>query len=122
MLIEWICEFLEWFGENVFILLIWLCLLWLCDYVGWLLYLIWFDCSYVNIGFWLLVLVGVIEGVINCKIENKVSVFDGYKLFYFDFFYICEEFDEFYGGEIYNIVKKVYDFDLCFFDFYVKVV
>lgn len=50
--------------------------------------------------------VGATEGATNRKIENKVSALDGHKSLYSDSFYTREEFDELYGGETYNTVKK----------------
>ncbi|CKV10051.1 putative dehydrogenase [Mycobacterium tuberculosis] len=120
--IERTCEFLEWFGENVPISPIWLCPLRLRDHAGWPLYPLRPDRSYVNIGFWSSVPVGATEGATNRKIENKVSALDGHKSLYSDSFYTREEFDELYGGETYNTVKKAYDPDSRLLDLYAKAV
>ena len=41
---------------------------------------------------------------------------------YSDSFYTREEFDELYGGEAYNTVKKTYDPDSRLLDLYAKAV
>ncbi|CKL61858.1 FAD/FMN-containing dehydrogenase [Mycobacterium tuberculosis] len=66
--------------------------------------------------------VGATEGATNRKIENKVSALDGHKSLYSDSFYTREEFDELYGGETYNTVKKAYDPDSRLLDLYAKAV
>jgi len=40
---------------------------------------------------------GDVEGDVNWWIEDKVAELDGYKLFYFDVYYLLEEFWKFYG-------------------------
>ena len=47
---------------------------------------------------------------------------DGHKSLYSDAFYTREEFDELYGGEAYNAVKKTYDPDSRLLDLYAKAV
>jgi FAD/FMN-containing dehydrogenase len=120
--IERACKFLEWFLDTVPISPIWLCPLRLRDHDGWPLYPIRPDRSYVNIGFWSTVPVGTTEGATNRAIEAKVSVLDGHKSLYSDSFYTREEFDELYGGESYNTVKKTYDPDSRLLDLYAKAV
>lgn len=66
--------------------------------------------------------VGATEGATNRKIENKVTALDGHKSLYSDSFYTREEFDELYGGETYNTVKKAYDPDSRLLDLYAKAV
>jgi FAD/FMN-containing dehydrogenase len=66
--------------------------------------------------------VGTTEGATNRAIEAKVSVLDGHKSLYSDSFYTREEFDELYGGESYNTVKKTYDPDSRLLDLYAKAV
>ena len=50
--------------------------------------------------------VGATEGETNRLIERKVSELDGHKSLYSDAYYSREEFDELYGGETYQTVKK----------------
>ncbi len=120
--IERTCEFLEWFLDAVPISPIWLCPLRLRDHAGWPLYPIRPNRSYVNIGFWSSVPVGTTEGATNRAIEAKVSVLDGHKSLYSESFYTREEFEELYGGESYNTVKKTYDPDSRLLDLYAKAV
>jgi FAD/FMN-containing dehydrogenase len=115
-------EFLEWFLDNVPISPIWLCPLRLRDHNGWPLYPIRSDNTYVNIGFWSSVPAGATEGETNRKIEAKVSELGGHKSLYSDSFYSREEFDDLYGGESYNTVKKTYDPDSRLLDLYAKAV
>nr|VTO99937.1 FAD binding domain protein [Mycobacterium riyadhense] len=115
-------DFLEWFLANVAISPIWLCPLRLRDHHGWPLYPIRPDRSYVNIGFWSSVPVGATEGTTNRAIEEKVSELDGHKSLYSDSYYTREKFDELYGGESYNTVKKTYDPDSRLLDLYAKAV
>jgi FAD/FMN-containing dehydrogenase len=115
-------EFLEWFLNNVPIEPIWLCPLRLRDHEGWPLYPIRPDRTYVNIGFWSSVPAGDTEGETNRSIEAKVSALDGHKSLYSDSFYSRDEFDELYGGETYNTVKKAYDPDSRLLDLYAKAV
>jgi FAD/FMN-containing dehydrogenase len=120
--IERAVDFLEWFGDHVPITPIWLCPLRLRDHEGWPLYPMRPDHTYVNIGFWSSVPAGATEGVTNRSIEAKVSELDGHKSLYSDSFYTREEFDELYGGEAYNTVKKTYDPDSRLLDLYAKAV
>ncbi|MGE2834016.1 FAD-binding oxidoreductase [Mycobacterium sp. SMC-4] len=115
-------EFLQWFLDNVPIEPMWLCPLRLRDDAGWPLYPIRPQQTYVNVGFWSSVPVGPEEGHTNKLIERKVSDLDGHKSLYSDSFYSREEFDELYGGEVYNTVKKTYDPDSRFLDLYAKAV
>ena len=120
--VERTCDFLEWFLTNVPITPIWLCPLRLRDHEGWPLYPMRPDHTYVNIGFWSSVPAGATEGAANRMIEAKVSELDGHKSLYSDSFYTREEFDELYGGEVYNTVKKTYDPDSRLLDLYAKAV
>jgi FAD/FMN-containing dehydrogenase len=115
-------EFLEWFLDNVGISPVWLCPLRLRDQVGWPLYPMRPDHTFVNIGFWSSVPAGATEGATNRSIEAKVSELDGHKSLYSDSFYTREEFDQLYGGESYNTVKKTYDPDSRLLDLYAKAV
>ena len=65
---------------------------------------------------------GATEGATNRLIEAKVGELDGHKSLYSDSFYTREEFDELYGGEAYNTVKKTYDPDSRLLDLYAKAV
>jgi FAD/FMN-containing dehydrogenase len=120
--VERTCEFLEWFLDNVPITPIWLCPLRLRDHDGWPLYPMRPDHTYVNVGFWSSVPAGATEGITNRTIEAKASELDGHKSLYSDSFYAREEFDELYGGEAYNTVKKTYDPDSRLLDLYAKAV
>jgi FAD/FMN-containing dehydrogenase len=120
--VERTVEFLQWFLNNVPIEPIWLCPLRLRDHEGWPLYPIRPDRTYVNIGFWSSVPAGDSEGVTNRSIEAKVSALDGHKSLYSDSFYTRDEFDQLYGGETYNTVKKTYDPDSRLLDLYAKAV
>lgn len=120
--IERTCNFLQWFLDNVPISPIWLCPLRLRDHHGWPLYPIRPDRSYVNIGFWSSVPAAATEGATNRAIEEKVSTLDGHKSLYSDSFYTREAFDQLYGGESYNTVKKTYDPDSRLLDLYAKAV
>jgi FAD/FMN-containing dehydrogenase len=115
-------KFLEWFLDTVPITPIWLCPLRLRDQGDWPLYPIQPGRTYVNVGFWSSVPVGASEGSTNRSIEAKVSTLDGHKSLYSDSYYTREEFDELYGGEVYNTVKKIYDPDSRLLDLYAKAV
>jgi FAD/FMN-containing dehydrogenase len=115
-------EFLKWFLENVPIDPVWLCPLRLRDHAGWPLYPIRPDHTFVNIGFWSSVPAGATEGATNRRIEAKVIELDGHKSLYSDSFYTRGEFDELYGGESYNTLKKTYDPDSRLLDLYAKAV
>jgi FAD/FMN-containing dehydrogenase len=115
-------EFLEWFLDSVPITPLWLCPLRIRDRDGWPLYPIRPGQTYVNVGFWSSVPAGVTADFTNRSIEAKVSELDGHKSLYSDSFYTREEFDELYGGEAYNTVKKSYDPDSRLLDLYAKAV
>ena len=124
--IERCAEFLRWFFAHVPIEPVWLCPLRLRDRrgatAGWPLYPIQPNRSYVNVGFWSSVPVGDAEGATNRLIETKVTELDGHKSLYSDAYYTSEEFDELYGGEPYQTVKKTYDPDSRLLDLYAKAV
>ncbi|MGY4707980.1 FAD-binding oxidoreductase [Mycolicibacterium sp. CBM1] len=127
-------EFLTWFLDEIPIEPLWLCPLRLHDAGGWPLYPLRGGHTYVNVGFWSSVPVGTggqersdpgIEpgpGYTNRLIETKISELDGHKSLYSDAFYTREEFDELYGGETYQTVKKTYDPDSRLLDLYAKAV
>ncbi|HET9892384.1 MAG TPA: FAD-binding oxidoreductase, partial [Mycobacterium sp.] len=120
--VERTCDFLEWVLGSVPITPIWLCPLRLHDHGGWPLYPMRPEHTYVNVGFWSSVPAGATEGATNRMIEAKVDELDGHKSLYSDSFYSREEFDELYGGEAYNTVKKTYDPDSRLLDLYAKAV
>jgi len=78
--------------------------------------------TYVNVGFWSTVPVGLTDGETNRLIERKVSELRGHKSLYSDSYYSPEEFSELYGGETYRTVKKRYDPDSRLLDLYAKAV
>lgn len=119
--IERTAEFLDWFLATVPITPIWLCPLRLQG-DGWPLYPIRPQQTYVNVGFWSTVPVGSTEGETNRLIERKVSEFHGHKSLYSDSYYTPEEFDDLYGAETYQSVKKRYDPDSRLLDLYAKAV
>jgi len=124
--VERAAEFLDWFLATVPITPIWVCPLRLRERfdssTAWPLYPMRPEHTYVNIGFWSSVPAGAGEGATNRMIEAKVSELDGHKSLYSDSFYTREEFDELYGGEAYNTVKKTYDPDSRLLDLYAKAV
>lgn len=119
--IERCAEFLHWFLAHVPIEPIWLCPLRLRGH-GWPLYPILPNHTYVNVGFWSTVPVGLITGETNRLIEHEVSELGGRKSLYSDSYYSPEEFGELYGGETYRSVKKRYDPDSRLLALYAKAV
>jgi FAD/FMN-containing dehydrogenase len=120
--VERTCEFLEWFAESVPITPVWLCPLRLRDRDGWPLYPMKPDNTYVNVGFWSSVPAGATDGATNRMVEAKVSELGGHKSLYSDSFYSRDQFDELYGGDAYDTVKKTYDPDSRLLDLYAKAV
>lgn len=120
--IERCAEFLDWFLANVPIEPIWLCPLRLRDRVGWPVYPLDPDRTYVNVGFWSTVPVGVSEGATNRLIEREVDALDGHKSLYSDSFYPRDEFDRRYGGDAYRAAKRRYDPNGRLLDLYAKAV
>ena len=120
--VERTCEFLEWFAESVPITPVWLCPLRLRDHDGWPLYPMKPDNTYVNVGFWSSVPAGATDSATNRLVEAKVSELGGHKSLYSDSFYSRDQFDELYGGEAYDTVKKTYDPDSRLLDLYAKAV
>jgi FAD/FMN-containing dehydrogenase len=118
--IERCAEFVDWFLSGVPIEPIWLCPVRLRD--SWPLYPMRPGHTYVNVGFWSSVPVGVSEGETNRLIERKVRELDGLKSLYSDAYYARDEFDALYGGEEYRTVKKTYDPNSRFLDLYAKAV
>jgi len=117
-------EFIDWFLANVPIEPVWLCPLRLRDADGWPLYPLRAGHTYVNIGFWSSVpkTPGDVEGHTNRLVEHKVTELNGHKSLYSDAFYSRDEFDDLYGGQAYNTVKKTYDPDSRLLDLYAKAV
>jgi len=116
-------EFLAWFLADVPIEPVWLCPLRLRDPDGWPLYPLRAGHTYINIGFWSSVpVVPGAEGHTNRLIERKVTELNGHKSLYSDAYYTRDEFDDLYGGESYNTVKKAYDPDSRLLDLYAKAV
>ncbi len=120
--IEHCTAFLEWFFAHLPIEPVWLCPLRLRNDERWPLYPLRPNRSYVNVGFWSSVPAGATEGATNRLIEAKVGALDGHKSLYSDAYYTREEFDELYGGEAYETVKKTYDPDGRLLDLYAKAV
>jgi FAD/FMN-containing dehydrogenase len=114
--------FLTWFTDTVDIQPIWLCPLRLREQERWPLYPIRPGRSYVNVGFWSSVPAGDTDGETNRSIEAKVDALHGHKSLYSDSYYSREKFDELYGGEAYEAVKKTYDPDSRLVDLYGKAV
>jgi FAD/FMN-containing dehydrogenase len=118
--IERCSDFVDWFLSSVPIEPIWLCPVRLRD--RWSLYPMRPGHTYVNLGFWSSVPVGVVEGETNRMIERKVRELDGHKSLYSEAFYTKDEFDQLYGGEAYRIVKSTYDPGSRLLDLYAKAV
>ena len=115
-------EYLDWFLSTVPIAPIWLCPLRLRGDLGWPLYPIQPNHTYVNVGFWGTVPIGQHSGETNRLIERKVGQLDGHKSLYSESYYSRQEFDDLYGGDTYRAVKKRYDPDSRLLDLYAKAV
>lgn len=116
-------EFLDWFLREVPIAPLWLCPLRLRESIGWPLYPLRPDRTYVNIGFWSSVPArDAAAGVTNRRIEATVSELGGHKSLYSDAFYSREEFDRLYGGDTYRQAKETYDPNGRLLDLYDKAV
>ncbi|MET4156952.1 FAD-binding oxidoreductase [Agromyces sp. PvR057] len=120
--IERTVEFLEWFLEHVPIEPIWLCPLRLRGDGAWPLYPLEPHRTYVNVGFWSTVPVGVTEGETNRLIEREITALDGHKSLYSDAYYARDEFDALYGGDAFRAAKARYDPDSRLLDLYAKAV
>ncbi len=134
--IENTAAYVGWFLENVPIEPVWLCPLRLRSdsipatgqadagrHRPWPLYPLEPGRTYVNVGFWSGVPVTPGDpGFTNKLIERKVSELDGHKSLYSESFYDRAEFDELYGGENYQLLKKRYDPDGRLLDLYAKAV
>ncbi|AUH70117.1 MULTISPECIES: FAD-binding oxidoreductase [Gordonia] len=120
--IERTADFVDWFLDEIPIEPIWLCPLKLAEpspiavagddetVQPWTLYPLERGKFYVNIGFWSGVPVTPGRpGHTNRIIEQKVSELGGHKSLYSESFYGPEEFDDLYGGEAYDDLKRRYD-------------
>lgn len=120
-------EFLDFFHREVGIEPIWICPLKSRDTSNrWPLYDMDPATTYVNVGFWSLVElpagVDPDQGVINRKIETKVTRLGGHKSLYSSAYYERDEFYRLYGGEAYVQLKQTYDPDSRLLDLFDKVV
>ena len=115
-------EFVDWFLDNVPIEPIWLCPLRLRDDGAGRSTQLPRITPTSTSAFGLRCPAGAEEGETNRLIEKKVSELDGHKSLYSDAYYSPDEFNELYGGETYNTVKKTYDPDSRLLDLYAKAV
>jgi len=107
-------EFLEFFHREVGISPIWICPLKQRDPLAiWPLYEFDPQRTYVNVGFWSSVpLDGGVDpksGVVNRRIESKVTELEGRKSLYSTAFYDRTTFWSIYGGTQYPALKARYD-------------
>ncbi|MDO8732435.1 MAG: FAD-binding oxidoreductase [Actinomycetota bacterium] len=107
-------EFLEFFHQEVGISPIWICPLKQRDpQASWPLYEFDPDTTYVNVGFWSSVPVAddvdPKAGLVNRRIEAKVTELDGRKSLYSTSFYDQTTFWSIYGGTQYPALKTRYD-------------
>ncbi|MDO9485748.1 MAG: FAD-binding oxidoreductase [Actinomycetota bacterium] len=112
--IEKLPEFLEFFHREVGISPIWICPLRQRDAnARWPLYEFDADKTYVNVGFWSSVEVSADQdpkaGLINRRIEAKVTELEGRKSLYSTAFYDRPTFWSIYGGTEYPQLKTRYD-------------
>jgi FAD/FMN-containing dehydrogenase len=117
-------EFFRFMIEEVPILPFWVCPLRLRDPVGWDLYHLDPDTTYVNFGFWSTVPLGPgqADGHHNRRIEDVVEELGGRKSLYSTSFYEREEFWRLYNGPVYAELKRAYDPDGRLLDLYDKCV
>lgn len=78
------------------------------------------DTLYLNFGFWGGVPERTEPGAVNRLIEAQVSALDGKKSLYSSAYYSRAEFGRLYGGTAYAALKKRYDPQGAFRDFYAK--
>ncbi len=111
--LERLGEFLDWFDEVVGMRPVWLCPLRLRGDVEWPSYPLAAGRTYVNVGFWGAVPVGVDapNSPLNRAIEDKVTELDGHKSLYSESFYDAATFDRLYDGANLARVKRRYDPD-----------
>ena len=120
-------DFLHFFHNDVGIEPVWVCPLKQRDPdVRWPLYEFDPGTTYVNVGFWSTVALpeGVepAEGIVNRRIEAKVTELDGRKSLYSTAFYDEPLFWSIYGGQDYARLKARYDTDGRLLGLYEKVV
>jgi FAD/FMN-containing dehydrogenase len=120
-------EFLDFFHREVGIEPIWVCPLKQRDPdVVWPLYEFDPNVTYVNVGFWSTVPMtdgaDPSEGIINRRIERKVTELHGRKSLYSTAYYDRDEFASIYGGKTYAAIKKTYDPEDRLLGLYEKVV
>ena len=106
-----LAEFGHWFDDHVGMRPLWLCPLRLRGDRVWPLYPLSPHTTYVNVGFWGTVQVpaGSLDGMLNRKIERKVTELGGHKSLYSDAFFDRETFDSIYGSETLDPLRKRYD-------------
>lgn len=120
-------DFLDFFHREVGIEPIWVCPLRQRDpHVVWPLYEFDPDITYVNVGFWSTVPMtdggDPADGIVNRRVEHKVTELHGRKSLYSTAYYDREEFASIYGGVAYTAIKKSYDPDGRLLGLYEKVV
>ena len=128
-------DFLRWFLDHVPMTPIWLCPLRIRQDGGplghimdgarpWPLYPLRAGENYVNVGFWGTVPIapGRRDGDANRDVERAVADFGGHKSLYSDAYYAREDFDELYGGDLYQGLKDRYDPQHRLLDLYAKTV
>ena len=120
-------EFLDFFHAEVGIEPVWVCPLKQRDPdVHWPLYEFDPATTYVNVGFWSTVALPPgaqpADGIVNRRIEAKVTELDGRKSLYSTAFYDEPLFWSIYGGEDYVPLKARYDADRRLLGLYEKVV
>ncbi len=120
-------DFLDFFHREVGIEPIWVCPLRQRDpHVVWPLYEFDPDITYVNVGFWSTVPMtdggDPADGIVNRRVEHKVTELHGRKSLYSTAYYDREEFASIYGGVAYTAIKRSYDPDGRLLGLYEKVV
>lgn len=125
--IENLPEFLDFFHAEVGIEPIWICPLRQRDpHARWPLYEFDAQQTYVNVGFWSTVPVAPgtepDDGVVNRRIEAKVTELNGRKSLYSTAFYDQNTFWSIYGGRAYRELKNTYDPDRRYLGLFEKVV
>ena len=120
-------DFLDFFHREVGIEPIWVCPLRQRDpHVVWPLYEFDPHITYVNVGFWSTVPMtdgtDPADGIVNRRVEHKVTELHGRKSLYSTAYYDRDEFASIYGGVAYTAIKKSYDPDGRLLGLYEKVV
>jgi FAD/FMN-containing dehydrogenase len=109
--LERIGEFLDWFDREIGMRPVWLCPLRTTR--AWPAYPLEPGRVYINAGFWGTVVVpqGSEPGMVNRRVEEKVSELGGHKSLYSEAFYDQETFNQMYGGQALDAVRREYDPD-----------